>query len=113
VLTNAELEELLRIRNSKTESHSKVSSASMLYDYYRGLSITERAKSHQTNRPKVERCINRAWAYGVIEALNDMPRPSRSSIITDDAKAWVVSIACNPPPRTTDMRRKPGLTAHC
>jgi len=97
VMTNGELVELLKIRNSRTEGHSKVTRASMLYDYYTGLSVTEIARSHRTNRPKVERCINRALAYGVLEALNDMPRPGRRPIITDDAKSWVVSIACNPP----------------
>ena len=97
VMSNTELDELLRIRNSRTEAYSRVTRASMLYEYYSGMSVTEIAKTHQTNRPKVERCINRALAYGVIEALNDLPRPGRKPIITDDAKAWVISVACNAP----------------
>lgn len=34
---------------------------------------------------------------GSIAALDDLPRSGRPSEITDDAKAWVVSIACKPP----------------
>jgi len=97
VMDKAELEQLLKIKNSRTEAHSRVTRASMLYDYYRGHSVTEIANSSHTNRPKVERCINRALAYGIIEALDDLPRPGRKPIITADAKAWVISLACNAP----------------
>jgi len=97
VMNNVELEELLKIKNSRTEAHSRVTRASMLYDYYNDHSVTEIANANHTNRPKVERCINRALAYGIIEALDDLPRPGRKPIITADAKAWVVSLACDAP----------------
>jgi transposase len=97
VMNKTELEELLKIKNSRTESHVRVMRASMLYDYYYGKSVTEIAKDNHTNRPKVERCIDRALAYGIIKALDDLPRSGRKRIITDDAKAWVVSLACNAP----------------
>ena len=46
--------------------------------------------THQT----VQRCLRRAIALGVMEALEDSPRPGKSPEITDDARAWVVSLAC-------------------
>jgi hypothetical protein len=45
---------------------------------------------HQT----VQRCIERALAYGPIAALDDRPRPGRVATITAEAKAWVVDLAC-------------------
>ena len=45
---------------------------------------------HQT----VQRCVERALAYGPIAALDDRPRPGKEPTITAEAKAWVVNLAC-------------------
>jgi hypothetical protein len=45
--------------------------------------------THQT----VQRCVSRAVQFGVMAALDDSPRPGQEPKITDDAKAWVVSLA--------------------
>src|SRR6202789_3450919 len=45
---------------------------------------------HQT----VQRCIERALAYGPLMALDDRPRPGKEPTITPEAKAWLVSLAC-------------------
>jgi len=46
---------------------------------------------HQT----VERCVERALAYGALAALDDRPRPGKEPTITPEAKAWLVSLACD------------------
>jgi len=46
---------------------------------------------HQT----VQRCVERALAYGVLGALDDRPRPGKEPTITPEAKAWLVSLACD------------------
>src|ERR1017187_4263860 len=46
---------------------------------------------HQT----VQRCIERALAYGPLMALDDRPRPGKEPTITPEAKAWLVSLACD------------------
>jgi transposase len=46
---------------------------------------------HQT----VERCVERALAYGPLAALDDRPRPGKKPVITREAKAWLVSLACD------------------
>ena len=46
---------------------------------------------HQT----VQRCIERAVAYGALAALDDRPRPGKEPVITPEAKAWLVSLACD------------------
>ena len=45
---------------------------------------------HQT----VQRCVERALAYGPTTALDDRPRPGKEPTITAEAKAWLVSLAC-------------------
>jgi transposase len=45
---------------------------------------------HQT----VQRCVERAVAYGPLAALDDRPRPGKEPTITPEAKAWLVSVAC-------------------
>jgi transposase len=46
---------------------------------------------HQT----VQRCVERAVASGSLAALDDRPRPSKEPTITPEAKAWLVSLACD------------------
>lgn len=45
----------------------------------------------------VRRCIERFNADGINLALFDDERPGRPVEITDDAKAWVISVACRKP----------------
>jgi transposase len=45
---------------------------------------------HQT----VQRCVERALAYGPMAALDDRQRPGKEPTITTEAKAWLVSLAC-------------------
>jgi hypothetical protein len=49
--------------------------------------------THQT----VQRCLDRALLFGVMAALDDSPRPGKEPTITDGARAWVVSLACQKP----------------
>jgi transposase len=46
---------------------------------------------HQT----VQRCVERALAYGPLAAIEDRPRPGKEPVITPEAKAWLVSLACD------------------
>jgi hypothetical protein len=43
----------------------------------------------------VQRCVERALAYGPLAALDDRPRPGKELTITPEAKAWLVSLACD------------------
>jgi len=39
--------------------------------------------------------VERALAYGPLTALDDRPRPGKEPTITPEAKAWLVSLACD------------------
>jgi transposase len=85
------------ISSSRTEPASRVQRAKILIDYSSGMSIAAITRKYNTNRPLVERSIDRALEYGPRQALNDLPRGGRPSLITDDAKSWVLSVACKRP----------------
>jgi transposase len=96
-LSPTELEKLESIAKSQTAPHREVVRAKILLKFIEGLTITKIAQDLNTNRPLVERCINKATAFGGLTALKDLPGRGVKPVITDDAKSWVLSIACQFP----------------
>jgi transposase len=92
-----EMDYLIQCSRSRTEGAAKVHRAKILLAYHDGESISKIAREMRTNRPKVERTVQKALEYGVRSALRDLPRRGRSSRISAEAKAWLVSIACTKP----------------
>src|SRR3990170_6324216 len=88
---------LEKLSNSRTESACTVERAQMLLGYAGGESISSIARRLGTNRPKVERSIDKALGLGALAALSDIPRSGRTPTITPEARAWVVSLACQKP----------------
>jgi len=82
---------------SRTEGVARVERARILLGYANGASIYSLARQLGTNRPKVERCINKALQLGTMTALKDLPRPGKPRTITMEARAWVISLACQKP----------------
>jgi|SRR6266487_633761 len=95
--SNEEQLTLIALSKSKTAPHREVIRAKILLGYMEGKSITKLAHDFQTNRPLVERCLNKALAFGVPTALKDLPGRGVKSVITDDARSWVMSVACQSP----------------
>jgi len=96
-ISDKEKSELITISNSRTAPHREVIRATILLKYMEDKTITSIAKECNTNRPLVERCIDKAIAYGVKAALKDLPGRGVRPTITDEAKTWVLSVACTPP----------------
>lgn len=88
---------LQTLSKSKTAPHREVIRAGILLSYQKGQSITAIAKGFGTSRPLVERCLNKALAFGVSTALKDLPGRGIKRLITDDARSWVLSLACQSP----------------
>jgi len=97
VVNSTDLEKLVTISKSQIAPHREVKRANILLQYMDGQTISGIARELNTNRPLVERCINKAIAYGAITALKDLPGRGVKPTITDDAKSWVLSIACQSP----------------
>jgi transposase len=88
---------LQALTSSRTEPAGRVQRAQMLLAYAEGESISAIARRLQTNRPKVERCVDKALQLGAWAALDDLPRRGRPRTVTPEARAWVLSLACQKP----------------
>jgi hypothetical protein len=96
-ISDEDLKGLHKTSVSRTEPYRSVIRAHILLQYHQGKRISHIAKDLKTNRPLVERTVNRALAYGVIQGLKDLPGRGAKPVITDDAKSWVLFIACGKP----------------
>ena len=89
--------ELERISRSQTESARRVERAKLLLGYVAGEPISAIARSLNTNRPKVYRCVRKALDVGALPALDDLPRRGRPATILAGSRAWLVALACRKP----------------
>ena len=96
-LSDKDKEALTSLAQSRTEPAGRVQRASMLLRYQAGETISEIARDLGTNRPRVERCVAKALDLGVTQALSDLPGRGRRPALTAEARAWVVSLACQKP----------------
>lgn len=94
-MTDDEIEALVALSRSRTESASRVWRAQMLLAYRDNPSFCAVGRRLGVHHQTVERCVERALAHGVLAALDDRPRPGKEPTITPEAKAWLVSLACD------------------
>lgn len=97
LLSDDELKELDRISKSRTEAVAYVERAGIILAFYHQITISQIARDFQTNRTKVEKCINKALQFGALTALRDLPRSGRKKEITPEATTWVINLACQKP----------------
>ena len=89
--------QLEQVSRSRTEKANRVERAKMIHKYSYNESISSIARQLSTNRPKVERCIDKALQLGSLTALDDLPRPGKPRTITPEARTWLVNLACQKP----------------
>ena len=89
-----DLARLVSITRSRTEAASRVERARMLLAYREDPSFFAVGQAMGVHHQTVQRCVERALAYGPMAALDDRPRPGKEPTITAEAKAWLVSLAC-------------------
>src|SRR3954470_24027092 len=78
----------------RTEPASRVERARILLAYRAEPSSTAVGARIGVTHQTVQRCLRRAARLGVMAALDDSPRPGKAPDITPEAKAWLVSLAC-------------------
>ena len=94
-ITGEEIEALTALSRSRTEPAGRVSRATMLLGYREKPSFFAVGRRLGVHHQTVQRCVERAMAYGVLAALDDRPRPGKEPTITPEAKAWLVFLACD------------------
>src|ERR1700732_5041789 len=94
-MTDEDVARLMAISRSRTEPASRVERAQMLLAYREKPSFFAVGQRLGVHHQTVQRCIERALAYGPLMALDDRPRPGKEPTITPEAKVWLVSLACD------------------
>jgi transposase len=92
--SDEEVAELARLARSRTEPASRVERARMLLAYRETQSFYAVGRNIGVTHQTVERCVRRAERLGVLAALDDSPRPGREPVITDEARTFIVDLAC-------------------
>jgi len=97
VLSDESRSMLSELTASRTAAVREVERAGILLKYAEGLSITEIQRQLGVSRPMIYKCIDKALAAGVQQGLKDTYHRPHEPEITEEAKAWVVSLACAKP----------------
>jgi transposase len=89
-----DLQRLRAVARSRSEPASRVERAQMLLAYRDDPSFFAVGRALGVHHQTVQRCVERAVAYGPLAALDDLPRSGREPTITAEARAWLVDLAC-------------------
>jgi transposase len=86
-----------QLRQSKTAAFRDVQRAQILWRYDAGDKVSQIARDLKTTRNSVLKWIDKTLQVGAKVGMKDTPHKPREAVITDDAKAWVVNLACSKP----------------
>ena len=97
VLSKEQQEELKKTVQSRKAPIREVQRANILLRYSEGMPITEIEKLTHVSRPTIYKWMEKSLAMGIEEGLKDKYHRPKQPVITEEAKAWVMSIACQKP----------------
>lgn len=97
VLTAEEQAHLDQLRQSQTAAFRDVQRAQILWRYHSGETVSQIARALKMTRKSVLKWIDKTLQIGAKAGMKDTPHQPREAVITDDAKAWVVHLACCKP----------------
>ena len=97
VLSQAQETVLKDLAGSRTAAAREVERAKVMLGYAAGKTITELQRQLGVGRPMIYKCIDKALAAGAQMGLRDKYHRPHEPVITIEAKAWVVSLACTKP----------------
>ena len=96
-LSKEQHEELKKTVQSRKAPIREVQRANILLRYSEGMPITEIEKMTHVSRPTIYKWMEKSLAMGIEEGLKDKYHRPKQPVITEEAKAWVISIACQKP----------------
>ena len=92
-----ERQKLERLRDSRKAPKRETERAAILLSYAAGEGPTVIQQRLGVSRPTIYKCIDKALAAGVQSGLKDRYHRPKEPVITEQAKAWVLSLACTKP----------------
>lgn len=96
-LSDEDKDYLKTLSKKRTIQAQIVDRAKILLYKSDGMTFSDIAEKLAVSPSTVRLCISKYYKGGVENALFDTQRPGRPSEITDDAKAWIINIACQRP----------------
>ena len=96
-LREGDFEYLRSLIKQRTIQAQVVIRAHILLDRANGISIREIASIYDLSTNTVRLCIDKYISGGTENALFDEQRKGRPVEITDDAKSWILNLACQKP----------------
>ena len=96
-LLSQEKAKLLEMSRSRTESYRTIQRAQILLNFAEGKKIKVIAKISKASRPTIYKCLKKALAGGIEVALKDCYHRPKAPTITEEAKSWVMHLACSKP----------------
>jgi len=97
VLSDEDRVELEQLSRSRTLPLREAQRAAIILGYYGGESIASIGRRLRMTRLSVSKWVAKALAVGAMAALKDSYHRPKDPAIGDDAKAWVVHLACSRP----------------
>ena len=97
VISVEERRRLERLSAARTAPKREVERAAILLRYAAGDGITEIQRALGVSRPTIYKCVDKALAAGLEAGLKDRYHRAKAPVITEQAKAWVMNIACTKP----------------
>lgn len=97
ILDQEKKAQLQQIADSRKAPLREVQRANILLRYSEGMPITAIKKMVHISRPTVYKWIDKALALGIEEGLKDKFHRPKEPVITEEAKAWVINLACTKP----------------
>jgi transposase len=97
ILDQRKKAQLQQIADSRKSPLREVQRANILLRYSEGMSVTDVEKTVHVSRPTIYKWIDKALALGIDEGLKDKFHRPKEPVITEEAKAWVINLACTKP----------------
>ena len=88
---------LEQLSKSRKGALREIQRAKVLLHYAEGASITRIQELVELSRPSIYKCIDKALAAGPEAGLKDYYHRPFDPSITEEAKAWVMNLACTKP----------------
>lgn len=96
-LAQDQRQELLKLSQSRTAPVREAQRAAVLIRYADGKTISSIKQELQVSRPTIYKCIDKVLAAGIETSLKDKYHKPKEPDITEEAKTWVVNLACTKP----------------
>ncbi|MBF8264467.1 MAG: IS630 family transposase, partial [Dehalococcoidia bacterium] len=107
--------QLQQLANSRKAPVREAQRATILLRYAEDIPITDIEKQLHVSRPTIYKWIDKALAVGIEEGLKDKYHRPKEPVITEEAKAWVIDLACKKPTEygyAAEMWTRSALAAH-